>query len=50
MAVDKTKFEEFFEGIEEEQFIDDLFPPEKKSVLGYGCGSDMQGEPRDKAA
>lgn len=47
---DGKAYDEFLEGIEEEKFIDDSFPPEKSSILGLGCREGMEGEPVDQVA
>lgn len=49
-VVGKSTYEDFYSGIEEEVFTDPIFPPEKSSVLGYGCGEDMDQKPRDASA
>ena len=44
-------YEEFLTTLEEEAtYVDDLFPPEKKSIMGLGCGEGMKSEPRDQYA
>ena len=44
------KFNEFYDNIEEDLFVDSEFPPDNKSILGLGCGVTGDRSPIDRTA